>query len=137
MSMSQLSLPLGGFPTPDNCGLYDKELASCIALTGTKYKVIVAIYILEIAPQCFIQASCADFGVLNYSTSLIGRKYYPVPELAVIAAAKQVKQFSVGLARDLICTDPKLALVQKAQVWANGLIFQHKQLNQRQHRLFS
>ena len=113
----QLPLPLGGFPSPIRGKTYAKEEAYCLTLSGTAKSPIAQIFVLQVAPECYIQAWDVNLGSVVHGTPLKAGPVLPCAEQAVLRAARAMHRYAVQVANSPSASNPSPLRVRQLRAW--------------------
>lgn len=141
MSRQQLSLPLDRWPVPFDNGLYDPEVAHRQAFEQrcAAGRVCVILWVLEVAPGLYIQASEVVLGELRCQTTLklTSRNRHDNPESALRAAAsKAARELKAKRRSSGLYPEHQTTLLRAAN-WLDDVLNQCDYLLERQVNLFA
>lgn len=138
---AQLSLSLDRWPVPLNNGVYDRQSAHCQAFEqrcGIN-RVCINLWVLEVVPDLFIQASEVMLAEICRSTplKLTPRNRYDSPEAALLAAVNRAaRELKLHRRASGLLPEYQTTLL-RAENWLEDLMQQCDYLLERQVKLFS
>ena len=138
---TQLNLSLDRWPVPLENGLYDRQDAHCQAFEQRcgSGRVCISLWVLEVVPDLFIQASEVVLADICRSTplKLTLRNRYDNPEAALLAAVnKATRELKLNRRASGLLPDYQTTLL-RAENWLDDLMQQCDYLLERQVKLFS
>lgn len=138
---AQLSLSLDRWPVPLDSGVYDRDAAYHQAFEQRcgHGRVCISLWVLEVVPDLFIQASEVTLGEICRATTLklTRRNRFDSPEAALLAAVtKAARELKVNRRASGLYPEYQSTLL-RAENWLDDLMQQCDYLLERQVKLFS